>query len=55
VVPLRQRLFYMEDAIGLKTLDEQKKLELVTVPHIIHIAWHLNATLIDEIIVPRLD
>ncbi|KAG5667393.1 hypothetical protein PVAND_015374 [Polypedilum vanderplanki] len=55
VIPLRERQFYVEDAIGLKTLDEQKKLELVTVPHIIHIAWHLNVTLIDEIIVPRLD
>lgn len=55
MVPLRERQLYTEDAIGLRELDEAKKLELVSVPHIIHMAWHLNRTLIDEVIVPHLD
>lgn len=55
VVPLRDRQLYKEDSIGLRELDDDKKLELVSVPHIIHMAWHLNRTLIDEVIVPHLD
>jgi palmitoyl-protein thioesterase len=52
---MHERDIYQEDLIGLRTLDEQKKLEVVTVPHIIHVAWHLNITLIDQVIVPHLD
>lgn len=55
VVPLRERQLYKEDAIGLRQLDEEKRLELVTVENIIHIAWHLNRTLINEVVVSRLD
>ena len=55
VVPLQERELYTEDSIGLKTLDDMKKLEIITVPGIIHIGWHLNVTLIDEVVVPHLD
>ena len=55
VVPLKERGIYTEDAIGLKSLDEQKKLEIITIPGIIHIAWHLNVSLIDQFVVPHFD
>lgn len=55
VVPMRERRIYQEDAIGLRTLDQTGKLKLVTVPHIKHVAWHLNVTLIDEVVLKNLD
>lgn len=55
VVPMRDRNIYQEDAIGLRTLDNSGKLHLVTVPNVRHIDWHLNRTLIDEVVVPHLD
>lgn len=55
VVPMRDRRIYQEDAIGLRTLDETGKLKLVTVPHVKHIDWHLNRTLIEQVVVPHLD
>lgn len=55
VVPMRDRRIYQEDAIGLRTLDESGKLKIVTVPNVKHIDWHLNRTLIEEVVVPHLD
>lgn len=55
VVPLHERSLYLEDAIGLKTLDEQQRLKIITVPGIIHIGWHLNVTLIDQVVIPHFD
>lgn len=55
VEPMHNRKIYKEDAIGLRALDEKKKLKLVTVPGIKHQAWHLNITLIREVVVPLLD
>jgi palmitoyl-protein thioesterase len=55
VVPMKERLIYQEDSIGLKTLDDTGKLKIVTVPGIKHVFWHLNRTLIDEVVVPNLD
>lgn len=55
VVPMKSRTIYQEDAIGLRSLDETGKLKIVTVPHVKHVAWHLNKTLIDEVVVPHLD
>lgn len=55
VVPMRERTIYQEDAIGLRTLDESGKLKIITVPNIKHIEWHLNRTLIDDVVVPNLD
>jgi len=55
VVSLKKRGIYLEDAIGLRTLDEQGKLTLVTVPNVKHIDWHLNRTLIDQVLLPYLD
>jgi palmitoyl-protein thioesterase len=55
VVPMKSRRIYQEDAIGLRALDEKGKLKLVTVPHVKHVDWHINTTLIDETVVPHLD
>jgi palmitoyl-protein thioesterase len=55
VVHLKDRQIYLEDAIGLKTLDEQGKLKIVTVPNIKHVEWHLNRTLINAVVLPHLD
>lgn len=55
VVEMRDRRMYQEDSIGLRTLDESGRLKLITVPHVKHIAWHLNRTLIEQVVVPHLD
>lgn len=55
VVPMKQRRIYQEDAIGLRALDKAGRLKIVTVPNVKHIQWHLNRTLIDEVVVPNLD
>ena len=55
IVPMKERKIYLEDAIGLRTLDETGRLKIVTVPGVKHKDWHLNRTLIDEVVVPNLD
>lgn len=55
VVPLHNRDIYKKDAIGLKTLETQNKLILLTFPHVRHMEWHLNLTVIRETILPFLD
>ncbi|CAO1368553.1 unnamed protein product [Diamesa hyperborea] len=55
VVPLRHRRIYYEDAIGLKTLDNEGKLKLVTVEHVKHVDWHINRDVINEVVLPYLD
>lgn len=52
---LRNRTIYQNDSIGLKTLDESKKLILQTVPGVKHIEWLWNTTVIDQYIIPHLD
>lgn len=55
VIKLSNRSIYYDDLIGLKTLDEQKKLKLITVPGISHKDWHKNISIVDDIILPHLD
>lgn len=55
VVPMKERSIYQQDTIGLKSLDEKGKLKIVTVPGIKHVFWHLNRTLINDVVVPLLD
>ncbi|KAG8042381.1 hypothetical protein G9C98_005015 [Cotesia typhae] len=55
VVEMRDREIYRTDAIGLKTLDKAKKLNIHTVPGIPHDQWHKNMTLVDLYILPYLD
>lgn len=55
IVPLHKRDIYIKDSIGLKTLENQNKLVLLTFPHVRHMEWHLNLTVIKETILPFLD
>lgn len=55
VVNLREREIYIEDLIGLKTLDEQKNLHIITVPGVTHFMWHKNTSIVDDYILPYLD
>ncbi|XP_014212801.1 lysosomal thioesterase PPT2 homolog [Copidosoma floridanum] len=55
VVELRDRDEYKRDLIGLKTLDERKKLVTHTVLGMSHFDWHSNLTVIDNYILPHLD
>lgn len=50
-----QREIYTEDLIGLKTLDKQKKLHIITVPGVNHFMWHKNTSIVDNYILPFLD
>lgn len=55
VVPFHQRKIYEDDAIGLKTLEKEGKLKILTFPNVHHFAWHMNSTVIREAIIPYLD
>lgn len=55
VVPMHNRDIYRRDMIGLKTLEQLGKLILLTFPHVRHMEWHLNLTVIQETILPYLD
>lgn len=51
---MKDRDIYTKDLIGLKTLDEAKKLDLITVPGIDHFMWHKNLTVVDKYILQYL-
>lgn len=55
VINLMSRPLYTQDLIGLKTLDESGRLDLITVPGINHFMWHLNVSIVDNYIIDYLD
>lgn len=55
VVPMRQRDIYQKDLIGLRELEKKKKLNIITVPNIQHMEWHMNLKVIRETILPFFD
>ncbi|XP_076634678.1 palmitoyl-protein thioesterase 2 isoform X1 [Colletes latitarsis] len=55
VIDMHDRPIYMDDLIGLKTLDKTGRLTLITVPNIPHIQWHKNISIVDDFLLPYLD
>ncbi|XP_054083595.1 lysosomal thioesterase PPT2 homolog [Zeugodacus cucurbitae] len=55
VIPLHKRLIYINDSIGLKSLDNNGKLIIVIKPFVHHLTWHTNRRVIQEVIIPYLD
>ncbi|XP_058450313.1 lysosomal thioesterase PPT2 homolog [Malaya genurostris] len=55
VIPCRQRQIYLEDRIGLQTLDNTGRLKLVTMAGVKHFDWHLKQQVIQTVILPYLD
>lgn len=55
VVPMHKRSIYRNDSIGLKTLEDQGKLKILTFRNVRHKEWHLNVDIINEAIIPYLD
>ncbi|XP_067002663.1 lysosomal thioesterase PPT2 homolog isoform X2 [Anabrus simplex] len=55
VIDMRQREFYKNDLIGLKTLDLNGKLTVVELSGVSHFDWHKNSTVLDKYILPFLD
>ena len=55
VIDMRDRNIYKFDTIGLKTLDKQGKLKIITVPGISHTEWHRNISIVDQFLLPYLD
>lgn len=55
VIPMHHRHIYRNDSIGLKTLDNNGKLKILTFPNVKHREWHLNVDIINESIIPYLD
>ncbi|XP_020279576.1 lysosomal thioesterase PPT2 homolog isoform X2 [Pseudomyrmex gracilis] len=55
VIEMFNRSVYKDDTIGLKTLNEQGKLEIITVPGIQHSDWHKNISIVDQFLLPYLD
>lgn len=50
-----ERGIYTKDLIGLRTLNRNGKLELITVPGVNHFMWHKNVSIVDNYILPYLD
>lgn len=55
VVPVMNRDIYLEDKIGLKELNEKKRLIRITRKGITHLMWHIIPSVIREVILPYLD
>lgn len=55
VVPMHHRHIYQNDSIGLKTLDKNGKLKILSFANVKHREWHLNVDIINESIIPYLD
>lgn len=50
-----KRDIYLEDTIGLKELNEQKKLIRITREGVTHLMWHIVPSVIKEVVLPYLD
>ncbi|XP_063358687.1 lysosomal thioesterase PPT2 homolog isoform X2 [Cydia amplana] len=55
VIKMQDQPIYKEDKIGLKELDKNGKLHVVTVPGINHFNWHMNVSIVDDYLLPYLD
>lgn len=55
VVPVQARKIYRNDDIGLRTLDTENRLKIITYPHVNHFEWHMNVTVIQKAILAHLD
>lgn len=55
IVPLHERDVYRKDTIGLKALDVDKKLIILSFPNVHHFEWHMDVKVIREAIIPYLD
>ncbi|KAJ8726116.1 hypothetical protein PYW07_000814 [Mythimna separata] len=55
IIEMKEQDIYMEDKIGLRTLDETGRLHIVTVPGVNHFSWHMNISIVDDCLLPFLD
>lgn len=55
VEPMRHRDIYQNDTIGLRALEKQNRLHIITIPNVHHMEWHMNLKVIRETILPFLD
>ena len=55
VVPLMDRDIYLADKIGLKELNEKKRLIRITRSKVSHLMWHMIPSIIKEVVLPYLD
>ncbi|XP_022820487.1 lysosomal thioesterase PPT2 homolog isoform X2 [Spodoptera litura] len=55
IIEMKAQDIYVEDKIGLRTLDETGRLHVVTVPGVNHFNWHMNMSIVDDYLLPFLD
>uniref|UniRef100_A0A2M4BW29 palmitoyl-CoA hydrolase n=1 Tax=Anopheles marajoara TaxID=58244 RepID=A0A2M4BW29_9DIPT len=55
VVPLQESPIYKEDLIGLKTLHDSGRLDVISREGVHHYQWHRTDHVIDSVIIPYLD
>lgn len=55
VVPFYRQTAYENDDLGLKTLNTNGRLRIITLPNIHHLTWHTNTTVIQQAVIPYLD
>jgi palmitoyl-protein thioesterase len=54
VQPYQSQGFYISDAFGLKTLDEEGRIHVYNISGVEHTHWHTNKTVFDLYIEPWL-
>ena len=54
VIEMRNRSIFIDDLIGLRTLDERGALHIHTVKGVGHHFWHKNLTVIKKYLLPYL-
>ncbi|CAH0393100.1 unnamed protein product [Bemisia tabaci] len=55
IINFKDRTVYINDTMGLQTLDSQNKLQIITLSNVSHFNWHRNHTVTDDFILPWLD
>ena len=55
VVPIYDRPVFLNDTIGLKTLNDSGRLTILQVPNVHHFDWQLKLHVIQQVLIPYLD
>ncbi|XP_075213454.1 palmitoyl-protein thioesterase 2 isoform X2 [Lycorma delicatula] len=55
VLELKDQISFQNDVLGLKTLNDSNRLEIISVDGVTHFDWHCNDSVIDNYIIPYLD
>jgi len=55
IIPMEKQEYYTQDTFGLRTLNEDGRLTLTTVPGVSHVDWIYNENIVEKYILPCLE